>query len=256
MPKQGKLWISQNFLTDGATIKRIVNLAGLGPSDHVIEIGPGKGHTTQELAKRCGQVTAVELDVGLSHRLREKFGGSRNVRIINDDFLKYSLPKDKCFRVFSNIPFSITTALVRKLTSCQNPAGQMWLVMEKGAAKRFMGKPFEFLDSLLLKPRFDLNIAYYFRREDFHPKPSVDAVLLHFSKKEQSDIPQCQYEQYREFISQSRRFGLKKVFTGKQLKRALKEAGIIRPVLKEIRYVQWLCLFRCYLQCGGKSHKQ
>ena len=97
--------------------------------------------------------------------------------------MKYRLPNKGDYKVFANIPYNLTTKIVKKLTEDAHPPSEMWLVMEKGAAKRFMGMPKETKYSLLLKRRWKLEIIYYFSREDFHPKPSVDSVLLHFIRK-------------------------------------------------------------------------
>ncbi|HPL54729.1 MAG TPA: rRNA adenine N-6-methyltransferase family protein, partial [Bacillota bacterium] len=91
--------------------------------------------------------------------------------------------------------------------------------------------------------KFDLDIAYYFSREDFHPKPSVDAVLLHLKKKSQPDIPANQWFAYEQFVSKALKYGFRSLFTSKQLSRAFRQAGVqnknITPT--EILYVQWLC---------------
>ncbi len=97
--------------------------------------------------------------------------------------MKYKLPDKGNYKVFSNIPYYLTTEIVRKLTENANPPSEMWLVMEKGAAKRFLGVPAETKYSLSLKYRWKLDIVYFFKKEDFHPKPSVDSVLLHFLRK-------------------------------------------------------------------------
>ena len=73
--------------------------------------------------------------------------------------------------------------IVRKLTENANPPSEIWLVMEKGAAKRFLGVPVETKYSLSLKHKWKPSIVYFFKKEDFHPKPSVDSVLLHFLHK-------------------------------------------------------------------------
>lgn len=161
--------------------------------------------------------------------------------------MRWKLPESGNYKVFSSIPFSITTGILKKLTECKNTPAEAWLVMEKGAAKRFMGKPSESLRSLLLKPRFDMNIIYCFDRNDFHPKPGVDVVLFHMKKKTQPDVPHNQWKAYEHFISASFKHGLRSLFTKKQLKTAFRIAGIEKNATpSEILYVQWLCLFRCY----------
>lgn len=114
-PKGTPIWASQNFLTSRAGIRRLIGLADIGSSDHVLEIGPGKGHITRELLPRCGRLTAVELDPRLWAGLRERFEGEDKLELIKGDFLKYPLPKGP-YKVFANLPFSGTSAILKKLT--------------------------------------------------------------------------------------------------------------------------------------------
>jgi 23S rRNA (adenine-N6)-dimethyltransferase len=173
---------SQNYLTCSKTIKRLLDKTSIDINDHVIEIGPGKGHITRMLLQRCSHVTAVEIDSQLYEKLREKFINEKALKLYRQDFLKWRLPAAGSYKVFSNIPFCYTTAIVRKLLICSDPPSEAWLTMEKGAAKRFMGKPCESISSIKLKKVFSPDIAYYFRREDFHPMPGADVVLLHLKK--------------------------------------------------------------------------
>jgi 23S rRNA (adenine-N6)-dimethyltransferase len=246
---------SQNFLTSQKTIARLLKLTDINKYDTVLEIGAGKGHITKALLNKCGQVIASEIDVGLYESLRIKLSGNKNLRLINRDFLQCSLPQTD-YKVFSNIPFGITTAIVKKLTQDKNPPQDAWLVMEKGAAKRFCGKPYETLQSLLLKPFFDLTIVYHFKREDFHPAPRVDVVLLHISKKSNPDISQSEQKTYRDFVTHGLKFGLlgkQSLLTRRQISTSLRRAKL-NPIQPggEVLYVQWLCLFRYWQKYGRK----
>lgn len=261
MPKKGRrgqkppAWVSQNYLTSHRIIQRLMRRTTLDASDHVIEIGPGKGHTTGALLKRCRMVTAVEVDQKLYTALARKFDDCPNLKLYRRDFLQWKLPTAGNYKVFSNIPFCHTTDILRKLTACKNPPTEAWLTMEKGAAKRFMGTPCETLQSLLIKPAFDLDIVYHFQREDFHPKPGVDVVLLRLKRKYPPDIPPSQMRGYAKFISvclNVNKAGLRRYFTKRQLSRALREAGIHNELPGEILYVQWLCLFRCRCQYAAR----
>lgn len=243
------VWVSQNYLTSSKTIKRLLHKTSITASDHVIEIGPGKGHITRLLHQNCRKVTAVELDEKLYRNLLNKFRGFENLNLCHRDFMKWRLPSAESYKVFANIPFSHTTDIVCKLTESKNPPTEAWLTMEKGAAKRFTGKPHETLRSLMIKPVFDLKIIYHFSRDDFHPKPGVDVVLLHLKKKAQPDLSPAQWRDYKYFVSNALRNNgaeLWRMFTKKQLRRAFREAGISDFTSGEVLYVQWLCFFRCY----------
>jgi 23S rRNA (adenine-N6)-dimethyltransferase len=175
--------VSQNFLTSYRTIKRLVGRTNLCRYDHVVEIGSGKGHITEVLAEICGRVTAVEIDPDMCSRTAKRTAAFSNVEIINRDFLTWRLPNHGAYKVFSNIPFCITTPIVRKLSESANPPLEAWLVMEKAAARRFAGLPQESPRSLMLKSRFEVEIVCQLRRDDFHPRPSVDVVLFHMRKR-------------------------------------------------------------------------
>lgn len=189
MPKNRKsspaapLWASQNDLTSARIIRRLIQKSNLTNADHVIEIGPGKGHITRSLPETCRHVTAVELDRALSLRLTEQFAGAENLTLRCADFCRTPLPKKGDYKVFANIPFSQTTDILRHLTECQNPPSDAYLILEKEAAKRFMGNAQETLRSLSRKPFFTLEILYPFRHEDFHPKPSMAIVMLHIARR-------------------------------------------------------------------------
>lgn len=253
--RHSPIWTSQNFLTSSSTIHRIVNLSGLCKNDHVVEIGPGKGHITDALIARCGRVTAVEIDRTLYSKLLAKYGGKHNLSLVCRDFLRWSLAQTP-YKVFASIPFNRTTDIVRKLTMGVNPPEEAWLVMEKGAAKRFMGKPHETKSSLLIKPFFHCEITYHFRREDFHPAPSVDAVLFHLKKKAVPDIATQAQHAYRRFIGQclSKPNGMYALLTKRQICIALRRKSVSPDNPSgELLYIQWLCLFRCYEKYGKQD---
>ncbi len=243
--------VSQNLLTSSKTIRWLVGRTNLCRDDHVVEIGPGKGHITEVLAETCGRVTAVEIDAAMCSRTAKRAAGFGNVDLVNQDFLTWRLPSHGSYKVFSNIPFCITTHIVRKIGESANPPDETWLVMEEAAARRFAGIVRESLRSLLLKPYFAVEIVCQLRRDDFHPRPSVDVVLFHMRKKARPDILPMHRRSYERFVTDGMTDAsglLRRVFTKKQLSTALKQAGMsFVPVSGEMRYVQWLCLFRSYL---------
>lgn len=124
--------------------------------------------------------------------------------------------------------------------------------MEKGAAKRFAGIGKETKQSLLLKVNWEMKILYHFRREDFHPMPSVDSVLVHFSGKEVPDLSREQLKDFKYFIEHSLQYGIwgrNGLLTKRQVSTALKQAGLPHAHEDGVTlYIQWLCLFRCWKQ--------
>lgn len=175
---------SQNFMTSRRLLERIVRKSTITKDDIVLEIGTGKGHLAEILCRKAKYVYSVEIDRALYVRAKERLNNISNVTLLCRDFMNYPLPNRGNYKVFANIPYYITTKIVQKLTEDAHPPSEIWLVMERGAAKRFMGVPRETKYSFSLKRRWKLDIVYYFLREDFHPKPSVDSVLLHFLRKD------------------------------------------------------------------------
>ena len=247
------LTISQNFLTSRKTIDRLISKTTLSGSDTVLEIGAGKGHITKALSKRCQCVISYELDQSLYAKLNPQL--KDNVKLYNADFLKCKLPKQQ-YKVFANIPFSRTSEIIKKLTAYDNLPTAIWLIMEKGAAKRFLGLPTESPSSLLLKPFYDGKIIWHFDREDFHPAPRVDTVLLELKLKQQYDISPHQRSAFSAFINHSIRYGIygsHALLTKKQVSTALRLARLPQiQISGDISYIQWLCLFRCW-QTFGKT---
>ena len=174
--------LSQNFLRDPRLAEHLVHLAALDANDTVIEIGPGSGVLTGRLARRCRQVLAIEKDATLARRLAQRFAAERAVAVFAADFLEFPLPSSR-YKVFANIPFAITTAIVSKLTTGVSPPEDAWLVMQREAAQRFLGEPGGTLVSALLHPWFTGQIRHHFRRSDFVPQPGVEVVLLHLSRR-------------------------------------------------------------------------
>lgn len=249
---------SQNFITNRKLINKIINLSNINKEDTVIEIGTGKGHLTEGLCQKADFVCSIELDQKLYENTLTKLSHFSNLSLVHGDFLKYSLPAKGNYKVFSNIPYFITTQIIEKLTGAANPPSDIWLIMEKGAAKRFMGKPRETEKSLLLKVNWEMELLFHFRKEDFHPMPSVDSVLVHFSKKATPDLNKKEYYEFKKFVEYSLKYGIygkRALLTKKQISAALKQAGL--PYLPEngiTLYIQWLCLFRCYQRFEGFLH--
>lgn len=252
--------VSQNYLTSVRIIEQLIRRTDLRTSDHVWEIGAGKGHITGRLLRHCGQVTAVEIDPALHQSLRGKFVGETNLRLLRGDFLHVPLPAHGDYKVFANIPFCITSAILHKLTTAPNPPKDCWLLMEKGAAKRFSGLPQDTLQSLLIKPFFTAGIRFYVPREAFHPMPSVDVVMLHLHRKDIPDISPRDRPLLESFLREMQ--GRQAPSSAKKPQRsspacrqtlAGRRASISIPQSATMDYVQWLCLFRSWAHLHGKN---
>jgi len=125
----------------------------------------------------------VEQDPVLVEELRVQFAHAPNVALFAGDFLSFPLPLT-AYKVFANIPFTITAAIVGKLTSGTSPPVDTYLAVQREAAARFMGTPRETLAAVLLKPWFEPTVLHHFRPTDFVPRPGVTVVLLRLRRRE------------------------------------------------------------------------
>jgi 23S rRNA (adenine-N6)-dimethyltransferase len=151
-------------------------------ADFVIEIGPGHGALTKPLVARAHHVRAVELDPFLADKLRRRFGGAAEVE--TGDFLHSDLPL-RPYKVVGNVPYSLTTAIVRKVIEDRSPPEDAWLIVQREFAWRLCGRPYtnETLWSLQLKPCWHIEIVDRLRRTDFDPPPGVDSVMLWLARR-------------------------------------------------------------------------
>lgn len=191
---------TQNFLTNGHLVDRLLDRASISAGDLVLEIGPGAGIITERLARRGARVLAVEQDAGLAARLHHRFAGSATVCIRTGDILVQRLPAQP-YKVFANIPFNITTAIVSKLTTGTSPPADCYLVVQREAAERIIGRPTETLFALLLKPWFQPSVVHAFRRTDFRPAPAVDVVMLRLHHRARPLIADDETRPYRDFVT-------------------------------------------------------
>ena len=121
----------QNFLVDGKVLKRIADYARLGPSDRVLEIGPGTGNLTQVLSRTAGTVYAIEVDRSLAASLEGRFD---NVEVIPGDALKVELPPYN--KIVSNLPYQISSKITYRIL--QRPFDLAVLMYQKEFAKRMV----------------------------------------------------------------------------------------------------------------------
>lgn len=174
-----KIKYSQNFLRSFATAKSLVDAMQLEPTDRVIEIGPGSGQLTRHFVNKVAVVVAIDKDPNLANKLASRLGYPKNLVSLCGDFSELDLPVNS-YKVIGNIPFAQTAEIVRKLTSYRAPPLSIFLIMQYEAAQKLAGVPFETLQSLSLKARFDIEILKFLSAKEFVPRPKVNAALVSF----------------------------------------------------------------------------
>lgn len=196
------------------------------------------------------KIIAIEIDTDLYLYQKEKFKLSKNLKLINCDFLEYHLPVDP-YKVFANIPFSIEGIIIRKLLNTSNPPEDCYLVMRKDLAERLSGTSKEGQFSLWYKPFFDFKILYFFKRTEFKPVARMDVVLLSIKKREFPLIPYSEQKRYMFFIREGFKNGrelrhtLISFFTRDELiKTSLQLKFSIKSRPSHLSLKQWIQLFK------------
>ncbi len=148
---------TQNFYNNTSKISKLVSSIEIKENDIVLDVGAGKGILTNELGKYSKNVIAYELDSEYYEILKHTFHDRKNILLVNEDFTQVHLPK-KPFKVFANIPFSLTADIVNKITSDESQLSEAYLFVQKESGDRFVGKPRNTQIATILSYRFNIEI--------------------------------------------------------------------------------------------------
>jgi len=186
---RAKKGLGQHFLVDGRVLKRVVAAADLTPKDTVIEVGPGLGVLTQELAQRAGRVIAIEADSEMVSALGEIVARSPNLTVIHGDIMHIDPVSllaspgagevSVSYKVVANIPYYITSAVLRRFLEATCQPTLMVVMVQKEVGKAIVAQQGDM--SLLA-----VSIQFYGRpsivarvpARSFYPPPKVDSVIL------------------------------------------------------------------------------
>lgn len=196
--------LGQNFLISQGVLEKMVNEANLEEGDVVLEIGPGIGVLTAELAKKAERVIAVEKDKKMVEILKETLEGSKNVEIICADILKTNIKelglKDRGYKLVSNLPYYISSPVIRKFLEEETRPEYMVLMLQKEVAQRVCCLPSSAEQRKMGNPKFkskekmsllSLFVSFYaeakmvakISRGSFWPRPKVDSAIIKITPK-------------------------------------------------------------------------
>lgn len=247
---------TQNKYRNTDELKKIIKGLEISGKDIVLDIGAGSGAITKELSKYAGRVLAYEIDEKYFDNLQRDLSGYSNVSLLNKDFLKEPLPKEK-FKVFSNIPFAFTSDIIRKITSEKSQMEEAYLFIQKESAERFIGEPKNTQISAILSYIYEMRIIKSFKRTEFKPIPNVDTVLLKIKRKNYIGKDFYLYRDFITYIFNQRNSNVlstfKRLFTYDQLKyirRYLNENALIKP--GEIPNKYYFEIFNIFIKNGVK----
>jgi 16S rRNA (adenine1518-N6/adenine1519-N6)-dimethyltransferase len=184
--KREKLWankdISQNFLVNFNVIKKIIRAAELSPDDNVVEVGPGLGILTKELAKHVSHVHAIELDRDLIPVLQKELATFSNINLEQGNALKARLPNVN-YKLVANIPYHITSPLLQHFLNPKNPEEKrptlIVLLIQKEVAEKICAKNgkhnmLSLQTQIFGKPSIVAKVP----PTDFYPQPKVESAII------------------------------------------------------------------------------
>jgi 23S rRNA (adenine-N6)-dimethyltransferase len=243
--------LGQHFLAGGWLAAELVEQAGVGPSDLVVEIGAGTGVLTEALAGRAGRVVAVEYDPRLADRARARLAGYGNVRVVTADALTMPTPR-RPFRVVANLPFGSTAAILRRLLG--DPRTRLEradLVVQEQAARRYAARRPGTPEAIAWGAFYELATGRRLGPTCFRPPPRVGAAVLIASRRRPPLVPVGGHRRFTALLGSAfrhRGLPLRRVLvpplTYRQLRRLARDLGFpldARPA--DLDAVQWAGLY-------------
>lgn len=241
--------LGQNFLTEPNILKKIVEIGQIDKETNVIEVGPGIGSLTEQLAKNANQVVAFEIDDRLIPILNETMASYNNVTVVHQDILKTNLKADIAdyfneslpLKVVANLPYYITTPIMMHFLESDLWVDELVLMMQKEVADRISAKPGnKTYSSLSIACQYymEASLTFVVPKTVFMPQPNVDSAILKLIRRKQpavSVINENFFFQLTKIAFQQRRktlwnnlqsgYGKEKIMKS-WLARSLEKAGI------------------------------
>jgi 16S rRNA (adenine1518-N6/adenine1519-N6)-dimethyltransferase len=195
--------LGQYFLIDDGVAARMVEYAGVGSGDMVLEIGAGVGSVTEKLARKAKKVYAVEKDKELCEILREQYGNKESkTEVIEGDIMKMDLPEfDK---VVASIPFSLSSSITYKLLLHDPGFGLAVLLYQKEFAQKMVANPRSNLYgrlSVIAQALAGIEILELVHRDAFYPSPPVKTAIVRLTEKKKEERTVEEKKKFFEFVS-------------------------------------------------------
>jgi len=225
--------LGQNFLIDKSVLNKIIEAADLSSNDIVLEIGPGLGVLTLELAKRVKRVITVEKDKKIYEILKEILKDYKNIELVNNDILKLVIGHWSLgfYKLVANLPYYITSPVIRKFLEIENKPESMVLMVQKEVAQRICARPTRLtgghggrakppkMNLLAVAVQFyaEPKIINYVSKKSFYPQPKVDSAIIQIIPKE---TPKIDSKKFFKIVKAG--FSTKRKFLINNLSRELK----------------------------------
>lgn len=183
--------LGQNFLTDENIKKKILETIIISKNDIILELGAGNGAISEHISKKAKKAFFIEIDNSLITSLERKINTNNNVKIYNEDILKFNLKdlikKYKNIRIIGNIPYNITSKILNFLEKFSENIKDIHLVIQKDFAEKITNKQKDSGISLILNYKFKITKIFDIKPNSFKPAPKILSSLIklepNFNKK-------------------------------------------------------------------------
>lgn len=255
--------LGQHWLHDTETLYQIAEIAKINPGDHILEIGPGLGTLTEVLLSYEAHVVAVEYDTTLFESMKSEAkklfrSDAERLTMVNQDILKFDLTKLPAnYKVVANIPYYLTSNLIRVLSESTNPPLSATLLIQKEVAERLCASPGQMsLLSVSAQMYFECSPGPVVSAKLFTPPPKVDSQIVHLKRRKKPLYVDREAGEVFRIVkagfSNKRKTLLNSLSAGLHLSKgettSLLERASIKPSSRpqELAIEQWLKLFDVY----------
>lgn len=224
--------LGQNFIIDVNILENIIQKAGINQKTGAIEIGPGMGALTEQLAIHSDKVLAFEIDQRLIPIMKETLKPYENITIVNEDILKANLRQvvednfqtEQDVKIVANLPYYITTPILMGLLTENLPVSSITVMIQKEVAERMAAKPNnKSYGSLSIAVQYytEARVVMNVPKSVFMPQPNVDSAVLHLDLREKPPVHVVDESFFFDFVQAS--FGQRRKTLRNNLSRFLKE---------------------------------
>jgi 16S rRNA (adenine1518-N6/adenine1519-N6)-dimethyltransferase len=179
-------WLGQNFVIDPNTIRKVIDVAGLDPSDAIVEIGAGCGSLTLGLVAAARRVVAVEVDPKLVEVLRQVTSGVTNVEVVHADALDLDLDALEMSKLVGNLPYNVAATLLLHVLESSASIRQLTVMTQREVGERLAAGPGSKVygqTSVIVGFHADARLVGRVSRRAFFPEPNVDSVIVNVSRR-------------------------------------------------------------------------
>jgi 16S rRNA (adenine1518-N6/adenine1519-N6)-dimethyltransferase len=217
--------LGQHYLADPNTARKVARLAGVGPGETVLEVGPGLGSLTLALREAGARVVAVEADARLLPALEEVLGGDPGVRVVVDDALRADLAAlaPDARRLVANLPYNIAAALVLRVLAGFPSVAELTVMVQREVGERLAAQPGSAAygaPSAKVAALAEARVLAAVSRRVFVPEPHVDSVLVGISRRQHPALAGIGYQAFARVVEAA--FGQRR----KTLRNALRSLGV------------------------------